>query len=290
LPVRGCGPGDAGNTLGLGDFGSVELVPSAEAVLQPIERLFVHLETIAELSDLDKAALAALPMRFADITPGSDIVREGDRPSECCLLVRGLACRYKMASKGRRQIVSLHFSGEVPDFQSLYLEKMDHTLSAMTRMRLAYIPHEALRPLLAARPGVAAALTRHAMVEASIFREWILNVGGRAGVERVAHLICEVFVRMRALGLAEGASLDLPMTQAQIAEITGMSPVHVNRVLQQLRGLKLLSSKGRTHFIEDWRGLRKIADFDPSYLHMRRHAVNDDLLGTAPNTNKKGRP
>jgi CRP-like cAMP-binding protein len=232
-------------------------------------RLIRQLESIAQLNDADCAALATLPMRVKAIGENRDIVREGERPTESCLILEGLVCRYKMVIGGRRQIVSFHFPGDLPDLQSLHLDLMDHSLGALTPTRVAFISHDAIRTIARSHPGVADAFYKHALVDGSIFREWVANVGRRTALERIAHVICECFVRMRALGLVQKETFELPLTQLEMGDATGLSNVHVNRTLQELRRLLLIKTTGKTHTILDWPLLQETADFRPGYLHLR---------------------
>lgn len=238
-----------------------------------ISRLIQQLDLLVELSAEDRQALESLPIRTRMVPEHRDVVREGVRPTECCLVVDGMLCRYKMLSNGRRQILSVHFAGDIPDLQSLNLGVMDHTLATITQSRLAFIPHEAVRMLLKARPALADAFLRHLLVDAAIYREWIANVGRRTALERVAHLICECFTRLGALGLAKPATFELPMTQSELGDATGLSNVHVNRTMKELRRLELIRTDARIHAILDWDQLRDAAGFDPAYLHLRRNAA-----------------
>lgn len=237
---------------------------------QPEHNLLARqLETITILRPDDRAAIAALPLRLKDFRENRDVIREGQRPTECCLIISGLVARYKMVAGGRRQILSFHFAGDLPDLQSLNLERMDHSLLALTPARVAFIPHEAVRRLIGSHAGIREALVRAAMVDGSIFREWIANVGQRSALERVAHLICECFVRMRALGLASRESFELPLTQGELGDATGLSNVHVNRTMKELRRIGVIKTAGKLHSIEDWDLLQETGDFDPAYLHLR---------------------
>lgn len=236
----------------------------------PHERLIQRLGAHGKLEDEHKAAVRALPMRVRDFADDADLVRQGDRPKECCLIVRGMACRYKLVSGGKRQIVSICFTGDLPDLQSLQLEVMDHSISALTVVRAAFIPHEAMKALWAEHPALGQLFLKHALIDAAIFRDWVANVGRRSAYERIAHLFCEVFIRMQSLGLAATDSFRLPMTQSELGDATALSTVHVNRVLQQLRRENLIASQGDVHEIVDWEGLKQAGDFDESYLHQGR--------------------
>jgi CRP-like cAMP-binding protein len=234
--------------------------------------LIRQLESTTDLTDADRKALGTLPFRSRAVAERRDIIRENSLPVETCLVVEGMLCRYKMLSNGRRQILSFHVPGDMPDLQSLHLTKMDHSVASVTSSRIALIPHEAVRALARTAPTAADALARHSLIDASIFREWIANVGRRTALERIAHLICETFFRMRAVGLATLKTFELPLTQAELGDATGLSNVHVNRTMKELRRLNLIESNGKVHGIIDWEMLQEAGDFDPAYLHIKRMA------------------
>lgn len=234
------------------------------------DRLIARLNTIARLDEADREALRRLPFRVRRFGENNDLVSQGDRPVDCCVILDGMAARYKVVGGWRRQLLSLHFAGDLPDLQSLQLKHMDHGIYALTPVRAAFVPHEAVRAMIHASPKLNDILIRHALIDASIFREWIASVGRRTAYERIAHLFCEVFVRMRKLGLAQQDSFQLPMTQAELGDAAGLSPVHVNRVLQRMRKERLISSRGDVHAIGDWERLRAAGDFSEDYLHFRK--------------------
>jgi CRP-like cAMP-binding protein len=249
---------------------TLDAISRTEILTPEHTRLIVKLEAITRLSDEDRDAIRSLPFRSKSYSENVDLVRQGDRPKECCLLVEGFLCRYKMLGRGQRQIVSFHIPGDMPDLQSLHLHTMDHSLSTLTRARVAFIPHEALNDVIRRRPSIAAALWRDTLVDASIFREWIAGIGRRGAHERIAHVICELYMRLKAVGLAGDNSFELVLTQVEIADALGLSSVHVNRVLQDLRRDGLVASQGRRVTFRDWDELMAAADFDPSYLHLER--------------------
>jgi CRP-like cAMP-binding protein len=233
--------------------------------------LIAKLESIFPLTDEEKGALLNLPMQVQDIRADQDIVREGDRPSRSCLLIEGLACTYKITGEGRRQIMAFHLAGDIPDLQSLHLDVLDNSLGSITPCRVAFIQHEALHDLCARHPRIVAALWRETLIDASIFREWVLNVGRREAPSRMAHLFCEMVLRMRAVGLAQEHVCDLPLTQTELGDALGLSTVHVNRTLQELRGAGLVSWTGTTLTVLDWQALQQVGDFDATYLHLHLH-------------------
>jgi CRP-like cAMP-binding protein len=184
-------------------------------------------------------------------------VQQGDAPGECCLVVEGFVCRYKVLGRGQRQIVSFHIPGDVPDFQSLHLKVMDHSVGALAPTLVAFIPHAAISELMRSHPRLAAAIWRDTLIDASIFREWLSSTGRRSAYERIAHLICEMFVKYQAVGLSRNGSFELPITQAEYGDALGLSTVHVNRSIQALRKQGLIVSKGSRTQILDWKGLKK---------------------------------
>jgi len=234
------------------------------------DRVIARLNTIARLEEGDREALRRLPLRIRRFDENSDLLSQGDSSIECCVILDGVAARYTVVGAGRRQILSLHFPGDLPDLQGLQLSHMDHGIYALTPVRAAFVPHEAIRAMTRANARLNDVLVRYALIDASIFRQWIASIGRRTAYERIAHLFCEVFVRMRVLGLAQRDSFQLPMTQAELGDATGLSPVHVNRVLQRLRKEGLISSRGDVHAISDWERLRAAGDFSEDYLHLRK--------------------
>lgn len=225
------------------------------------------LNRLAALDDEDTARLAALPTQVEATVRLHELVREGQVPDRCCLLVSGYAARYKMTVSGTRQIVSFHMAGDLLDIQHLLLAKADHTVETITPAQVAWIPKTDLIRLAWERPTIGKALWRDCLIDASIFREWVLNVGRRDARSRIAHMLCEFIARCEAAGLGSRESFELPMTQLQIADATGLTAVHVNRTLKSLDGDGALV-RIRNHFrVLDWDRLCSIADFDPAYLH-----------------------
>ena len=251
----------------------------SHAALNPLVRRF---ETIISLSEDEKKAILNLPVRVADLRADADIVREGDRPSQCCLLVEGFLCRYKYLSDGKRQIMAFYVPGDIPDLLSLHIDVMDHSLATIVASKVAFIPHDALGNLIDQNPRIGNAFWRDTLIDASTFREWIVSLGSRDAYSRIGHLICEMFLKLKAVGLTNGNSFNFPITQGEIGDATGLSTVHVNRSIMELRkeGLIILE-KGRCT-IPDLRRLEEAAKFDPTYLHLTgaRRAGMGDSPGT----------
>ena len=245
-------------------------MPSDETPLTPLIR---RLESIAPVSDDERRAITALPIMVRELKADADIVRDHDRPSQCCAILEGFACRYKMLDEGKRQILAFHIPGDIPDLQSLHLEIMDHSLATVVPSKVAFIPHEAVRTFLREQPRIADVFWRETLIDAAVFREWVVNVGRRDAYARIAHILCEIYVRLRAVGLVDGQAYQLPITQAELGDATGLSTVHVNRTLQELRGNGLITTpKGGRVVIEDWERLQEAGEFDVTYLHLKQAA------------------
>src|SRR5215217_2277030 len=239
--------------------------------LVPDNNLLIRkLESIFPLSDDERQVLETLPMQVMVIKGDQDIVREGDRPTRSCLILSGFACTYKVTAGGKRQIVSFTIAGDIPDLQSLHLKVLDTSLSTISPCRVGFIQHEVLRDICERYPRLAAAFWREALIDAAIFREWVMNVGQREGASRMAHVLCELLVRLRAVDLGEDHACDLPITQGEFADAVGLTAVHVNRVFQQLRADGLIVTKGTQLKIPDWDKLKEAGEFDPTYLHLVR--------------------
>jgi CRP-like cAMP-binding protein len=230
--------------------------------------LMRKLQSISPLSDDERHCLLTLPLATRIVGPDHDIVREGDRPTECCLIVEGFACRYKHTAEGRRQIFSFHLPGDIPDLQSLHLKVMDHSLATLTASKLAFAMHERVTDLMRRCPRIGDVLWRDTLIDAAVFREWMMGIGRRSAYTRIAHVLCEVLVRMRAVGLADGQECELPVTQAELGDALGLSTVHVNRSLQELRAASLIELRGGSLTILNWDGLKYAGEFDPTYLHL----------------------
>lgn len=218
-----------------------------------------------EAADLD--AISGLPINLKRLGPNHTIVATGERPSACVLLVDGFIYRSKASRNGGRQILSIHQPGDIPDLQSLYLLTMDHDVITLRECVAGFIQHSALRSLVRERPKVAEALRHDMLMDAAVFREWIVNVGHRTAESRIAHLILEIYSRLALINRTKGGRFEFPITQAQLGEATGLSTVHVNRVLQRLRTQQILESRGGGFTIQNESRLKEISEFDPAYLH-----------------------
>ncbi len=239
-----------------------------DAIHHHTAALIRKLESIAPLTPDEKAALLRLPLRLKTVAAHQDIVCEGDTPSESCLIVAGFACRYILTAEGKRQILSFHIAGDIPDLQSLHINVMDHSLATLAPSSLAFIQHDDLRALMRSHPRLGDLLWRDTLIDAAIFRQWMVGLGRRDAYGRIAHLLCELLVRLRAVDLVEDHAFTLPVTQAELGDAFGLSTVHVNRVLQDLRRDGLITLHSGSLKVLDWDGLQKAGEFDPTYLHL----------------------
>ena len=236
----------------------------------PLDLMVRKLATHAELVPADRAAILALPFTLRTMEPSSYLVREGDVPNVCAVLVSGYAYRQKLTGEGARQIVSLHIPGDALDLQHLFLDVADHNVQTLTRAEVAMISRAELRALAQARPGIGHAIAVNILVEASVFREWVLNIGRREAPARVAHLLCEFAIRLDVQGLANGQGYELPMTQEQLGDAVGLTAVHVNRTLRSLERQGLITRSRRHVSFPQWQSMRDFADFSSRYLHLER--------------------
>jgi len=219
------------------------------------------------LSDDDRNAILSLPYVRRSYGKESYIVREGQQTVDCCLLLKGFAFRQKLVRDGRRQIISFHIPTEFVDLQNGLLQLADHSVQSVDRTEVALIPRTALVDLSDARPEIRRAMWIETLIDASIFREWVVNVGRRDSRARIAHLLCELVTRFRTNGDGDGRRYDFPLTQEQLADATGLTPVHTNRTLQSLRKDGLIELTARALTILDWDKLCEVGDFDELYLH-----------------------
>jgi CRP-like cAMP-binding protein len=235
----------------------------------PLNLLVRRLEAHRPLTSDDRAAILNLPYKLRNLEAQSYTMREGDRPDWCAVLLSGYAFRHKLTGEGARQILSIHIPGEALDFQNMFLAESDHNVQMLTRGLVAEIPRGPLEELVLSNENVGRAVQVFTLVEASIFREWTLNIGRRDARSRIAHLLCEFAYRLTGRDLNPQGLYELPMTQEQLADATGLTSVHVNRVLQALQREGLIERNRRMVQFISWERMRDVADFNPRYLHMR---------------------
>lgn len=235
----------------------------------PMEKLVRKLASRNVLSSEDQNAILALPYVTRTYEPNSYLIREGELAKRyCSFVLSGFAYRQKLTAQGARQIVSLHMPGDILDLQHLFLKLADHNVQALTKLETADVDRDGLRVLATERPAVAQAMWVDALVDASVFREWVMNVGRRNARTRIAHLLCEFATRMKFAGLNNGENFELPMTQEQIGDATGLTSVHVNRTLKLLAEDGLVYRDKRYLSFTDWEHMRSVADFSSLYLHL----------------------
>jgi CRP-like cAMP-binding protein len=225
-----------------------------------------------KLNAEDRAAILALPHDVRTIERGHFVVREREKTIHSCLMLSGVSARSKIVGTGHRAIVAVHVKGDMVDLQNSLLEVADHSVEALTTIKVAMIPRNEIIRLAEDRPQVGRALWRDTLVEGSISREWVANVGRRDARTRLAHVLCEFAVRLRVAGLADGDEYELPMTQEQLADATGLTAVHVNRTIRTLETEGLLERPHpRAIRYSDWRAIAEVGDFDSNYLHLNHH-------------------
>jgi CRP-like cAMP-binding protein len=251
-------------------------VPSDRAFagnpLEVVERLLLKLEARDRLSAAEKTALADLVEREVIYLPGDLIVREGEPQTTSQLLLTGMAARSKLMADGGRQITELHIDGDFVDLHSFLLKELEHDVVALSPIRMAMVPHSRLTKITEDWPHLTRMLWLSTLLDAAIHREWIASAGRRSALERVANLFCEMMLRYRVVGLADRDRCLMPLTQGQLADTCGLTPQHVNRVVQELRGDGLIEWRNGELAILDFDGLAARAGFDPAYLVLGRRA------------------
>lgn len=236
-----------------------------------------HLDAYAKLSQLDRQLLdRTLAKNVRHLDARRDLIREGEKPRGVNVVLEGWACRYKQLPDGRRQVVSFFLPGDLCDANVFILKEMDHSIGAITRLRYAEISPPDFERLMTSSPRITQALWWHELVVAAVQREWTTNVGQRTAYERIAHLFCELFIRLRTVGLTDGASCDFPITQLDIADATGLTSVHVNRTIQELRRDGLIELHNKRLTIPDLKALMNAAMFNGNYLHLNHEGARLD--------------
>lgn len=226
------------------------------------------LECYVRLPEADRLSLIDATGSGRMIAARTDIIHEGDDPRAVNVILDGWACRYRQFINGRRQIVSFLLPGDLCDPHTFLLDEMDHTIGAVTPVILGQISGPILQAMTARSPQLDRAFHREALATAAVQREWTISLGSRTGIERLAHLFCELHARLAAVGLAEADTCPMPITQNDLGDAMGQTSVHINRTLQELRGMGLITLRSRRLTIHDRAALARLAHFDPAYLHM----------------------
>lgn len=232
------------------------------------QALVRKLEGYEELSDQDRQALNGLVSKIRHVGPRVDLIQEGDPPENVHLILDGFACRYKVLPNGQRQIMAFLVPGDFCDLNVFILDQMDHAIGTISSCHVVDIPRQAIEEITARHPHVTRALWWCALVDEAVLREWLVNLGGRPANQRFAHLLCELFLRLEAVGQVKDNSYPFPFTQADLADCMGLSEVHVHRTLRELRSAELITLKRRTLTILNVDQLKTFAGFNPNYLHL----------------------
>ncbi len=230
------------------------------------------LERRDSLSDDEIRTISEFPSRPAVFTAGEEIVMEGSRPKESCLVTAGFAARSQSLRSGERQITAVHVPGDFVDLHSMMLKVMDHSVVALGPCKVAFVPHEAIKVVTETNPHLARMFWLSTVIDGAIQRTWITCLGRRSAEQHLAHLICELYVRLEVAGAASDFMFEFPVTQAQLGDVLGLSVVHVNRKLQELRAVGLVEWRDGKVKIRDFQRLAQMAEFDPTYLSLRRES------------------
>lgn len=234
---------------------------------KPTQSLLLKLRARDTVTAEEEQALESLIADVHDVPVGQDLVREGDRPGFSTLLIGGFAGRYKVLEGGGRQITAVHTAGDFVDLHSFMLKVMDHGVVALTACRIGRASHAALRDISEKYPHLMRMLWLATLIDGAIHRQWLVAMGRMTALGHTAHLICEIYLQLAIVHLAQDFVFDFPMTQNELADTLGLSAVHVNRVLQELRRKELIRWEGQRVSILDWERLQEVAQFDPGYLH-----------------------
>jgi CRP-like cAMP-binding protein len=205
--------------------------------------------------------------RVRSLSAGKDIISEGEDPKTVNIILDGWACRYKMLEDGRRQILAFFVPGDLTDLHVYILKAMDHSIAAVTSLKYAMMTPREFEQLGDDHPRVLRALWWDSLLTASIQREWLVTVGQRSALESIAHLACELFLRLKMVGLVDNGRCDFPLTQSDIADALGLTQPHVSRTIKELNDTKLATLKRGSLIVHDVFGLKSLAMFNPNYLH-----------------------
>jgi CRP-like cAMP-binding protein len=238
----------------------------AEAHRILIRKLKEH----SRLAREDLAEIYLLSHAIKELKSNEDLIRQGDDPNVSALVMSGMVARYHLLQNGRRQYISFHMAGDMPDSQALFIDKMDHAVCAIGPAVIASIPHKEIIAAFNRRPSIGFAIWRETLIDAAIFREAITNNSARSMLERMAHLFCELFYRARASSLTHGDTCRAPIRLAQLGETLGMSLATVNRTLQELRGSRAVDFQNGELVVRNWQRLAEIGQFNPGYLHLKK--------------------
>ncbi len=230
--------------------------------------LIAKLEKRDRLSPEERRVLEAAPFVIKNVPAGEDIAEEGQTLDFSTMVLEGWTTRNKVLEDGRRQITAFHIAGDFVDLHSFLLKPMDHSVTAVTPCRLALVKHAVLTEITEKHPHLTRMLWLSTLIDAAIHREWLVALGRRSALSNLAHLLCELYLRLETVGLTKGGSFQFPVTQVLLADALGLSPVHVNRVLQELRREDFVTWRGANVVIKDFDKLKAVGEFDPTYLNL----------------------
>lgn len=236
---------------------------------QAIAPLLEKMSRRDTISEPERLALAELIGPVRTVRAGQAIIEPGDRPSSSTFLVDGFCARFSLTSNGGRQVTEINVSGDFVDLHSLLMRQMDHGVVALADCLVASAPHDALRRLTQTQPHLTRLLWLETVVDGAIHRQWLVTMGQQNAASRLAHLFCELYCRLEAAGLASDHQFALPMTQADLGDVLGLTQVHVNRVLMELRRQGLIAWKTAQVTLQDWDALVALGAFDATYLRLR---------------------
>jgi CRP-like cAMP-binding protein len=242
---------------------------SMEAAFQILaDKLTAH----SALNREDLRLLYSLSGAARVLEPNEDIVRQGDEPKASVVVLSGMLARYHTLRSGKRQYLSFHIPGDMPDAQAIFIDKMDHALCAIDRARIALIPHKQLLSVFDRRPAIAYAIWRETLIDASIFREAITNNSSRAAKTRLAHFYCEQYYLANARGFTKAGAASLPLSQTQLGEALGMSLATVSRTVMAVRRTNYADHRDNILQMRNWKKLAEVTEFDPAYLHLSKQS------------------
>jgi len=246
--------------------------------------LIAKLEAFSGLTQVDREWLTTISSRTAFVAANTTLIGEGDVPDGVFLILEGFAYRYKTTPEGRRQIFGYLVPGDFCDLHVALLEEMDHSIGTLSACRVVKIPTRTVVDLTDNHPALARAFWWCSLVDEATLREWLVNVGQRSAVQRIAHLLCELHVRLKAVGLTTEGAFKLPITQTELADTVGLSNVHVNRSLKVLRDAGLVTFRGSSVVISNVEHLKHFSSFNPNYLHLVRRGSQSQKLESSLRT------
>jgi CRP-like cAMP-binding protein len=235
-----------------------------------IEKHLLKLRARDDISPAEEAAIRGAVREVIKVPARKTLVRENHQVDFSTILLSGFACRRKSLADGRTQITELHTPGDFTDLHSFTLKHLDHDIVTISECRFAVIPHERLKEITEQHPHLTRVYWFATNLDAAIHREWELSLGRRSAIGKMAHLFCELRVRLDLVGLVNALSYDFPLTQEQLADTLALTAVHANRTLQELRGNGAVEFRHGRVTIGDLEALERIAEFDPAYLYLKR--------------------